>query len=82
MILEEMDPDQPPRGGDQARRLPHIDIRESLVSLCYIPLIHKEELIGVLEILAFEEEITGRRDYGADAGGRSGRGGDGRGAGI
>jgi RND family efflux transporter MFP subunit len=37
---------------------PHVDIRKSLVSLSYIPLIHNEALIGVLEILAFEEETS------------------------
>jgi len=36
----------------------HVDIRKSLVSLTYLPLIHKDQLVGVLEILAFEEEIT------------------------
>jgi len=37
---------------------PHVDIRKSLFSLTYIPLIHNENLIGALEILAFEEEIS------------------------
>jgi GAF domain-containing protein len=37
---------------------PHVDIRKSLLSLTYIPLIHNENLIGALEILAFEEEIS------------------------
>jgi RND family efflux transporter MFP subunit len=37
---------------------PHIDIRKSLLSLTYLPLVHKENLIGALEILAFEEEIS------------------------
>ena len=37
---------------------PHIDIRKSLLSLTYLPLIHNENLIGALEILAFEEEIS------------------------
>jgi len=37
---------------------PHIDIRKSLQSLTYLPLIHKDNLIGALEILAFEEEIS------------------------
>ena len=37
---------------------PHIDIRKSLQSLTYLPLIHNENLIGALEILAFEEEIS------------------------
>jgi RND family efflux transporter MFP subunit len=37
---------------------PHVDIRKSLLSLTYLPLIHNENLIGALEILAFEEEIS------------------------
>ncbi|HET6932335.1 MAG TPA: efflux RND transporter periplasmic adaptor subunit [Candidatus Acidoferrum sp.] len=37
---------------------PHIDIRKSLLSLTYLPLIHNETLTGALEILAFEEEIS------------------------
>jgi RND family efflux transporter MFP subunit len=37
---------------------PHIDIRKSLLSLTYLPLIHNENLIGALEIMAFEEEIS------------------------
>lgn len=37
---------------------PHIDTRRTLHSLCYIPLIHKEDLIGTLEILSFEEELS------------------------
>ena len=37
---------------------PHIDIRKSLLSLTYLPLIQNENLIGALEILAFEEEIS------------------------
>src|ERR1700739_3097456 len=37
---------------------PHIDIRKSLLSLTYLPLIHNGNLIGALEILAFEEEIS------------------------
>ena len=34
---------------------PHIDTRKSLLSLACIPLIHGENLVGALEILAFEE---------------------------
>jgi GAF domain-containing protein/multidrug efflux pump subunit AcrA (membrane-fusion protein) len=34
---------------------PHIDTRKTLLSLACIPLIHRGELIGALEILAFEE---------------------------
>ncbi len=58
MILEQMDPIN--RRAEEIKRedYGHVDIRKSLVSLSYLPLIHKEELIGVLEILAFEEQIT------------------------
>jgi RND family efflux transporter MFP subunit len=46
------------RGEDLKREdYPHIDTRRTLLSLCYIPLIHKENLIGALEILSFEEEL-------------------------
>jgi RND family efflux transporter MFP subunit len=34
---------------------PHVDTRKSLLSLACIPLIHGENLVGALEILAFEE---------------------------
>jgi RND family efflux transporter MFP subunit len=34
---------------------PHIDTRKTLLSLACIPLIHGDNLIGALEILAFEE---------------------------
>jgi RND family efflux transporter MFP subunit len=37
---------------------PHIDTRRTLLSLCYIPLIYEELLIGTLEILSFEEELS------------------------
>jgi RND family efflux transporter MFP subunit len=37
---------------------PHIDTRKTLVSLCYVPLLHNDSLIGALEILSFEEELT------------------------
>lgn len=37
---------------------PHIDTRRTSLSLCYIPLIHKDNLIGALEILSFEEELS------------------------
>lgn len=36
----------------------HVDTRKSLLSLCYIPLLRGEDLIGALEILAFEEETS------------------------
>jgi GAF domain-containing protein len=37
---------------------PHIDTRRTLLSLCYIPLVHNDRLLGALEILSFEEELT------------------------
>lgn len=37
---------------------PHIDTRRTLLSLCYIPLIQRDHLIGTLEILSFEEELS------------------------
>jgi RND family efflux transporter MFP subunit len=37
---------------------PHIDARRTLRSLCYVPLIHNDNLVGALEILSFERELT------------------------
>ncbi len=37
---------------------PHIDTRRTLLSLCYIPLVYNDSLLGALEILSFEEELT------------------------
>ena len=37
---------------------PHIDTRRTLLSLCYISLVHNDRLLGALEILSFEEELT------------------------
>jgi RND family efflux transporter MFP subunit len=58
MLLEQTEPIN--RRGEEIKRedYPHVDIRKSLLSLTYLPLIHKDELIGALEILAFEEEIN------------------------
>jgi len=36
----------------------HIDIRRSLQSLCYIPLLNGHTLIGALEILSFHENLS------------------------
>lgn len=46
--------------GDELKRedYPHIDTRRTLLSLCYIPLVQKDTLIGALEILSFEEEVS------------------------
>ena len=35
----------------------HVDIRRSLQSLCYIPLLNGDTLIGALEILSFNEKL-------------------------
>lgn len=45
------------RSGSELRRedYPHIDTRKTLLSLACIPLIQGDNLIGALEILAFEE---------------------------
>lgn len=45
------------RSGSQLKRedYPHIDTRKTLLSLACIPLIRGDNLIGALEILAFEE---------------------------
>jgi len=37
---------------------PHIDTRKTLLSLACLPIIHGEDLIGAVEILAFEEPNT------------------------
>jgi len=36
---------------------PHIDVRRSLQSLCYIPLLNGDALVGALEILSFNEKL-------------------------
>lgn len=48
------------RGATALRRedYPHVDIRKTLISLCYLPIIHRDALTGVLEILSFEEELS------------------------
>ena len=45
------------RGAGELKRedYPHIDTRKTLLSLACIPLIHRGQLVGALEILAFEE---------------------------
>ena len=37
---------------------PHVDIRKTLVSLCYLPLLQGVTLAGALEIMSFEEELS------------------------
>ena len=48
------------RQGEEIKRedYPHIDTRRTLLSLCYIPLLYKESLIGALEILSFEDPLS------------------------
>jgi RND family efflux transporter MFP subunit len=58
MLLAEGDPINRLSGEIKREDYAHVDIRKSLVSLTYLPLICKDELIGALEILAFEEAIT------------------------
>jgi RND family efflux transporter MFP subunit len=37
---------------------PHIDVRRTLDSLCYIPLVKDQTLVGALEILSFDDELA------------------------
>ena len=37
---------------------PHVDVRKTLRSLCYIPLVKDDSLIGALEILSFDDELA------------------------
>lgn len=48
------------RGGSTLRRedYPHIDVRRTLRSLCYLPLSKDETLVGAVEILSFGEELA------------------------
>ncbi|HEY2546109.1 MAG TPA: GAF domain-containing protein [Candidatus Acidoferrum sp.] len=48
------------RSGAAVKRedYPHIDIRKTLLSLCYVPLVNGENLVGALEIISFEKELT------------------------
>jgi GAF domain-containing protein/multidrug efflux pump subunit AcrA (membrane-fusion protein) len=54
------DPSPVIRIGSEIKRedYPHIDTRRSLLSLCYIPLIHKKRLVGAWEILSFGAAIS------------------------
>ena len=54
------DPSPQLRQGNELKRedYPHIDTRRTLLSLCYIPMIHDQNLIGALEILAFEDPLS------------------------
>jgi RND family efflux transporter MFP subunit len=48
------------RTGTQLKRedYPHIDTRRTLLSLCYIPLVHNDNLVGALEVLSFEQALS------------------------
>lgn len=48
------------RAGSEIRRedYPHVDIRKTLLSLCYLPLSDGTNLAGAVEILSFEEELS------------------------
>ena len=37
---------------------PHIDARRTLRSLCYIPLVNNDNLVGTMEILSFEQDLS------------------------
>jgi RND family efflux transporter MFP subunit len=58
-ILGSLTSDAPPilRSGAQLKRedYAHVDTRRTLLSLACIPLVHRKNLVGALEILAFEE---------------------------
>lgn len=46
--------------GANAKRedYPHVDVRRTLASLCYLPLVKDGDLVGALEILSFDENLT------------------------
>jgi RND family efflux transporter MFP subunit len=48
------------RNGKAIKRedYPHIDVRRTLSSLCYVPLAKNGDLLGALEILSFEVHLT------------------------
>ena len=48
------------RGAAEIKRedYPHVDVRKTLLSICYLPLAAGENLVGALEILSFEEELS------------------------
>jgi GAF domain-containing protein len=55
------DPSPILRSGAAAKRedYPHVDVRRTLASLCYFPLVNDGDLVGALEILSFDENLTG-----------------------
>jgi RND family efflux transporter MFP subunit len=58
VVLEERAPVNRTAAEVKREDYPHLDIRKSLVSLTYIPLVNGDNLIGALEIVAFEEETS------------------------
>lgn len=54
------------RSGSEIRRedYSHVDVRKTLLSLCYMPLSDGEKLVGAIEILSFEEVLG---DYAIEA---------------
>ena len=48
------------RSGTTAKRedYPHVDVRRTLASLCYLPLLKDGDLVGAVEILSFDENLT------------------------
>jgi RND family efflux transporter MFP subunit len=36
----------------------HLDVRKTILAMAYLPLIHGENLIGGIEVLTFQEELT------------------------
>jgi RND family efflux transporter MFP subunit len=48
------------RSASEVRRedYSHIDTRKTFLSLCYLPLVHNENLLGALEIFTFDEEFA------------------------
>ena len=61
-LLGELMEDASPvlRSGTTLKRedYPHVDIRKTLRSLCYLPLVRGETLVGALEILSFDDELS------------------------
>ncbi|HEV3483152.1 MAG TPA: efflux RND transporter periplasmic adaptor subunit [Candidatus Acidoferrales bacterium] len=55
------DPSPILRSGAAAKRedYPHVDVRRTLASLCYLPLVKDGNLVGAVEILSFDENLTG-----------------------
>jgi RND family efflux transporter MFP subunit len=58
VLLEKAEPIL--RTASQLKRedYPHIDARRTLRSLCYIPLVNSDNLVGTLEILSFDRDLS------------------------